>query len=106
MYNLAVDNTVIERERLLEIVRESVKRFEQGTTRPWSFDHDSNFIERLLAQIVGFRIEIERIEGKFKLNQNHPIERRRKVVKGLIERGGENAEAVAGMMQAMLPAEN
>jgi transcriptional regulator len=73
--------------------------------RPWSFDGSGTHMERLLAQIVGFRIEVERIEGKWKLNQNHPAERRKKVVRALQERGDENAQAVAGMMEAMLPSE-
>ena len=59
----------------------------------------------MLAQIVGFRIEVERLEGKFKLNQNHPAERRQKVVRALTERGGENARAVAALMRALLAAE-
>ena len=33
------------------------------------------FVERLLKQIVEIHIEIE---GKWKLNQNHPVERRKK----------------------------
>jgi transcriptional regulator len=60
----------------------------------------------VLAQIVGFRIEIEKIEGKFKLNQNHPVERRQKVVQALQQRGDENALAVAAMMQTMVPVES
>jgi transcriptional regulator len=95
--------TIIEDEAaLLEIVRGSVRFYEQAMTRPWSFDGSSTFAKRMLAQIVGFRIEIERIEGKFKLNQNHPVERREKVVSALRGQGGENAEAVAAMMEAML----
>ena len=62
-------------------------------------------MERMLAQIVGFRIEVEKIEGKWKLNQNHPVERRKKVVQALREQDDENAQAIAAMMQAMLPAE-
>ena len=73
--------------------------------RPWSFDPSSLYMERSLTQIVGFRIEIERIEGKWKLNQNHPAERRKKVVRALRERGDENAQAIAAMMQAMLTIE-
>ena len=41
----------------------------------------------MLTQIVGFRIEIEKIEGKWKLNQNHPAERRQKVVRALRRAG-------------------
>jgi transcriptional regulator len=91
---------------LLDIVRETVRVYEQAMPRPWSFDGSGAFVERLLAQIVGFRIAVEKIEGKWKLNQNHPVERRRKVVRALRERAGENVQAVAAMMQAMLPAES
>jgi transcriptional regulator len=94
---------VIEDESALrEIVQEMVRVYEQAMPRPWSFDASTTFAKRLLGQIVGFRIEIEKIEGKWKLNQNHSIERRHKVVHALRERGGENAQAIADMMQAML----
>ena len=82
-----------------------VRVYEQAMPRPWSFDASRTFVERLLGRIVGLRIEVERIEGKFKLNQNHPAERRRKVIGALQQRGDENALAVAALMQAMLPAE-
>ncbi|HEV3257066.1 MAG TPA: FMN-binding negative transcriptional regulator [Gemmataceae bacterium] len=90
---------------LLDIVRETVRVYEQAMPRPWSFDGSGTFAERMVAQIVGFRIEIERIEGKWKLNQNHPAERRKKVVRALQQRGDENTQAIAGMMQATLPSE-
>ncbi len=98
---------IVEEEGALrEIVQRFVAFYEQAMPRPWSFGGAGTFAERMLAQIVGFRIEIETIEGKWKLNQNHPVERRRKVVQALRERGDENAQAVADLMQAMLPAED
>jgi transcriptional regulator len=98
--------TVIEdRPTLLDIVRRSVTYYEASLPRPWVLDESSPFVGRLLGQIVGFRIEIERLEGKWKLNQNHPAERRRKVADALRERGGDDARAVAALMRAMLPAE-
>lgn len=97
---------VIEDEgSLLGIVERSVRIYEQAMPQPWSFDGSSTFVKRLLAQIVGFRIEVEKIEGKWKLNQNHPVERRQNVVRALQQRGDENALAVAALMGAMLPAE-
>ena len=51
-------------------------------------------------------VVIEKIEGKWKLNQNHPVERRRKVVQALQQRSDENALAVVAMMQAMIRAED
>ena len=86
---------------VLEIVRRLVEVHERSMPRPWSMNESGTFVERLLAQIVGLRIEVEKIEGKFKLNQNHPAERRQKVVRALAERGDENAQAVAAMMRAL-----
>jgi transcriptional regulator len=94
-----------DRAALLAIVREMVRVYERAMPRPWSFDPSGTFAGRMLAQIVGFRIEVEKIEGKWKLNQNQPVERRRKVVRALRQRGGENAEGVAALMEAMLPTE-
>ena len=89
-------------DALLEIVQRTVRVYERAMPRPWSFDGSGTFVKRMLAQIVGFRIEIERIEGKWKMNQNHPVERREKVVCALQQRGGENAQAVAAMIEATL----
>jgi transcriptional regulator len=89
---------VHKEDGLLEIVQKSAQLFEQAMPQPWSFDPSSTFVKRLLTQIVGFRIEIEKIEGKFKLNQNQPVERRRKVIVALQERGDENSHAIAAMI--------
>ncbi len=92
-------------DALEEIVRETVQVYEQARPQPWSLEGPAHFVTRLLAQIVGFRMEIERIEGKWKLNQNHPAQRRKKVVQALRGQGDENSQAIAALMQAMLPAE-
>ncbi|MCE9534451.1 MAG: FMN-binding negative transcriptional regulator [Planctomycetes bacterium] len=94
-----------EPDSLLEVVRKTVELYEQGMPRPWTFDGSSTFVERLLAQIVGFRLMIDKIEGKWKLNQNQPLERRAKVIRAMQERGDENALAIAATMNAMLPKE-
>jgi transcriptional regulator len=94
-----------EADAVLQIVRRLVEVHERSMPRPWSMNESGTFVERLLAQIVGLRIEVERIEGKWKLNQNHPAERRAKVVRAFRQRGGEDATALAEMMEAMLAVE-
>ena len=94
-----------DRAELLEIVQRSVSVYEESMPRPWAFDGTAMFIERLLAQIVGFRILIDKIEGKWKLNQNQPVERRKKVVRALADRGGEYSVAIATSIQQRLPRE-
>jgi transcriptional regulator len=90
---------------LLEIVQRTVRVYERAMPQPWAFSDSGTFVKRMLGQIVGFRIEVEKIEGKWKLSQNHAVERRKRVVRALGERGDENAQAIAAMMQAMLPGE-
>lgn len=94
---------VEDKNSILEIVQRSVLVYERAMPRPWSFDPASTFVERMLGQIVGFRLKIEKLKGKFKLNQNHPVERRKKVVEALEGRDDENAQAIAALMRAMLP---
>jgi transcriptional regulator len=93
-----------DRADLLNIVQRSVAVYESAMPRPWTFDGASAYAGRQLGAIVGFRIEIERLEGKWKLNQNHPVERRKKVADILGGQSGGDARAVAEMMRAMLPA--
>jgi transcriptional regulator len=96
---------VEDKAALLDIMKKMVHFYEPVMPRPWSFDPSSTYGERMLAQIVGIRIEIAKIEGKWKLNQNHSVERRTNVVRALRERNDENAQAIAAMMEAMLPVE-
>jgi transcriptional regulator len=94
---------VEDKAALLEIVQRSVAVYESAMPHPWELDTSGPFVDRLIAQIVGFRIEIETLEGKWKLNQNHPVERREKVIRALEAQGGEDALGIAELMRATLP---
>ncbi len=72
---------------------------ETGQPQPWRVDDaPADHTDKLLRAIVGLEIAIERIEGKFKLSQNHPAANRAGVLAGLGERGGEGDEALAMWM--------
>ena len=63
-----------------------------GRPRPWkATELPADFVGNLLKAIVGFEIEVTRLEGKFKLSQNRPAEIPR-VIEAL-EREGEGATA-------------
>ena len=69
---------------------------------PWTFDESEPHVDRLLGAIVGFRIEITHLEGKWKLSQNHPEGQRRKVIRALAARTDDDSQAIAGMMEETL----
>ena len=88
---------------LIELLRELTRVSEQAMPSPWTFDPADPFVQKLATQIVAFRIPIDRIEGKWKLNQNHPAERRQRVIAALRGQGGEDAGELAEMMERGLP---
>lgn len=87
-----------DHDALREIVGRTVEFYERRMPQPWRFEPDSAFNEKLLGAIVGFRIEIRRLEGKWKLSQNHPPERRERVVRSLENQEDANSLAVARLM--------
>ncbi len=93
---------VEEPTALTEIVRRFVATYEAPRTPPWTFDADSAFAQRLLPAIVGFRLDVTHIEGKWKLSQNHPAERREKVALALAQQGDRDSLAIAELMRQTL----
>lgn len=86
-----------------DIVRQYVEFYESMLPNPWSIDKtEAGFIDKLLDAIVCFRIDIERIEGKWKLNQNHDRQRRERVVRALQEAGGVQQVEIADLMRQSL----
>lgn len=72
----------------------------------WRFGATTAETRRELRGIVGFRFVAERVELKFKLNQNHPPENQARVATALEVHGGDQRRAVAALMRARLPKEN
>jgi transcriptional regulator len=93
---------VEDRDGLLEILRRSVLTYEAPRAESWAFDESEPHIEGMLKAIIGFRIEITRLEGKWKLSQNHPEGRRRKVIQALDAEPGINSRIVADLMRGGL----
>jgi len=89
-------------DELLKIIERSVAIYEATMPRPWVLDTAGRFVGRMLSQIVRFCLRIDRLEGKWKMSQNHPTERRENVIRALEAQGGENAMAVARSIQATL----
>ena len=71
---------VADEQETLRVIGLAVEKYESSRPTPWRFDPDAEVSRRLAKAVVAFRVEIERLEGKWKLGQNHPEERRRKVI--------------------------
>jgi transcriptional regulator len=71
-------------DRLLEVVTRLTNLHEQSRAKPWAVsDAPETFIKAQLRGIVGMRLPISRIEGKWKMSQNRSAEDRAGVIAGL-----------------------
>jgi transcriptional regulator len=93
-----VFSPVEDRDELLAILQRSVQVYEGSRPEPWPFDPSAEHVDKMLKAIIGFRIKITRLEGKWKLNQNHSEERRRRVVRALEAQDDENSRAIAALI--------
>ena len=84
-----------EPEALLDVVRRLTERHEAGRPDPWAVaDAPAAFIAAQLRGIVGFRLRITRLEGKWKMSQNRNAADRAGVVAGLRAEGHETVAAL------------
>ncbi|SEI87939.1 FMN-binding negative transcriptional regulator [Frateuria terrea] len=76
--------------RLRELLVQLTDRHERAMPTPWQVDDaPADYIRRNLSAIVGLRLPIERLEGKWKLSQNRTGADREGVLAGLDAQGGE-----------------
>ena len=82
-------------EPLLEVVTRLTNRHEGARAAPWAVDDaPADFIRAQLKGIIGFRLPIVRLEGKWKLCQNRPPADRAGVVEGLSADGRDDVAAL------------
>ncbi|MCA9208840.1 MAG: FMN-binding negative transcriptional regulator [Planctomycetales bacterium] len=90
-----------DRGQLKEAVRRLVAAYESPRSDPWTLDRaEPQFIDRLLDGIVGFTIDVQRWEGKWKLSQNHDVQRQDRVIAALLNEPSSGARQIALEMQA------
>lgn len=93
---------VDDRKELIKIIEDTIDYFESPSENPWKTDLSNEFNSRLLDAVVGFKIKMNRIEGKWKLSQNHSVERRKRVIEGLRKTNNAEARKIADLMEQEL----
>ncbi|MFI4967286.1 MAG: FMN-binding negative transcriptional regulator [Gammaproteobacteria bacterium] len=74
---------VTEQARLLDMIGRLTDEHEAYIEKPWSIREAQAHAEHLAKHILGFELEIEELEGKFKLSQNRSDGDRAGVLKEL-----------------------
>ena len=80
------------------LLAEQVKTYEAPFADPWLFELPDDFVQKKMLGIVGFALDLTRLEGKFKISQNRPEVDRIHVAEMLDE--DTETKGVAGLMRA------
>jgi transcriptional regulator len=80
------------------LLKDLVSKHEKPFEPPWDFDANAAWIQNLLPEIAGFEIRIEKLQGKFKLNQNRSAADREGVIEALSGSEDPAQRAVASLM--------
>lgn len=89
-----------DREWLRAMVTRLTDRFEATRPAPWAVaDAPADYIEQMLAAIVGIEIPITRLTGKWKISQNRPVADQAEVARGLAAQGNSDSVAMAELIR-------
>lgn len=84
-------------EELASVLERMVRFYEPNS--PVAEEAGEPYFRRMMQAIVGFRIDMTRMEGSAKLSQNKPVEVRDRVVEQLRRSADPDAQTVADWMQ-------
>ena len=87
---------LMDEAELHDLLMRLSSTYEAGNPKPWRMSElPPAYVDSMLKMIVGFEIEVERLEGKFKLSQNRPAE----VPRVIAALEGANEPGLASLMR-------
>jgi transcriptional regulator len=90
---------IIEGEELMDSLRMLTSKYEKNSVHPVSVDTMSKeFLETEIRQIVGIKIDVDRMEASYKLSQNRDEKNHATIISELEKRKDENSTAIAAQM--------
>jgi transcriptional regulator len=90
-----IEDSQLLYKQLKTLVGTHEAQFEQ----PWTFELPQDYIEKMMRGVVGFTLDIARLEGKFKMSQNRTPAEREKVIAALQDEHKDVAEIMIGLKE-------
>jgi len=90
---------VEDEQEVFESLSDMVNKYENPDSSYHLENVDENFIKGMSKGIVGFKININKIEGKAKLSQNHPATRQELIIEQLESSDDQNNVRIAQLMK-------
>lgn len=87
-------------QELLNSLKELTDKYEKHSEKPVSVDRmNPQYVKKEMLGIVGFEIEISKMEATYKLSQNRDAKNHETIVKELEKRGDQGSTAIAAEMK-------
>ena len=80
------------------IVGRVTNHYESFQPNPWTADFTLDYNKQMIRSIVAFQIDVKKVQGKWKMGQNHPPYRRKRAANVLRELPGDNNRLTAQFM--------
>ncbi|WP_339146426.1 MULTISPECIES: FMN-binding negative transcriptional regulator [unclassified Sutcliffiella] len=98
---------IIQEENSLKtILKEATDFYEKGFDAPWKLEDHEETVDSMLSGIVGVKMHVEKLEGKWKLNQHHSNVRKKRVIEQLKKQTPYDSKEIARLMEKELNRSN
>lgn len=91
-----------DEHELMSSLNDMVLKYEAPGSSYRLQDVDADFLVGMNKGVQGFKIKIDRIEGKAKVSQNHSLHRQELIIKQLEQIPFSNEQQIASLMKANL----
>jgi transcriptional regulator len=88
---------------LRRTIEDTTAKYESGMPSPWKMPIPEDYIAKMMKAIVGFSVQVTRIEAKFKLGQNRSAEDQQGMLAGLEGSGHPESLSLAKFIRAHSP---
>ena len=95
-----IPRLIEDNDELYQLLKILIETHEAQFENPWPFQLSDDYLQKMMRAIVGFDIEITRIEGKFKMSQNRTESEQENVIAALQE--SSHTHGVAELMKDRL----
>ncbi|MFD0675221.1 FMN-binding negative transcriptional regulator [Cohnella sp. GCM10027633] len=89
-----------DQDEIISSLEKLVQKYEEPNSTYKLNDSNRLFVEGLSKGIVTFKMKIEKLEGKWKLSQNHSEDRQQRVIEKLEQSKSENAREISKLMRS------
>jgi transcriptional regulator len=91
-----IPRIIEDSEEFYQFLQILIETHEAQFENPWPFQLPDDYLQKMIRGIVGFAIEITRLEGKFKMSQNRTESEQENVIAALQE--SPDTQPVAELM--------